>query len=1030
MAAERGGPRQPGLADGGGQSLLDVARGSEPQTLDASRRCIARIEGLGRLRGLQHLDLSANRIRRIEGLSALGSLRTLNLSGNLITKVEGLEKLFNLTALNLSYNRIHDLSGFQCLRGTSYKLSCIDLHSNCINDINHLLHCLKGLCCLTNLTLEKNGKTNPVCETAGYRETLLQTLPQLMVLDGRSVYGEPVDLAEGNCSNLQCLEDILDCLVSPGSPSSKDQNDAAVPVVTPHIDQALAYFRQRTKIPAQSSVSSSTELVSSSEPEKAILDKIQSEMRIKKIEDQISEILQKVSDASRREAPPNVLKAKRDTDPTSESDHESGKESNKKVVKRSKIPTYRRTTLSTRCHANHPKSKVTNREERSSSKCPHSHQRDSNLNSSSDAPDLEVVGRRAEILTGRQSNLEKVDEMNSNATEESTYRALIQELDQEKERRWKAEQAEKKLTEHVKELQKHAKEEKNIQSMAVYTTERLKEMILKERDAKTRLQADVQQLKSETERLTNELNQAKNKEAEHQKAMQALEETLSKMETQRLQQRAIEMKHVQEAELKASANEREVQLLRISLRQQGEKVKQLHELLILKEQEQRKELETRVALHGPEFQDALSKEVAKEEQRHEQRVKEFQEKINMLNQKYTELEDEFRLALTIEAKRFKEVKENFENAAADLVEHQQALFHLQQKENEMTSLIQDLTSIVKEQKVKIAELVKSNQEATANIKCRTEELETVIEQDKAKAVQVELLKKENGKLISQLTAQESVIDGLKMERKIWGQELAQQGAHLSQDRGKLEAKIEVLTNEIETLKKQKEQDSDTIRIKNKIVDDQTETIRRLKEGLQEKDQQMKKQHEESKKAQKHLQVQLDEKAAEFEELMEKIERQNERKEQLKQRLEEKEVELDDIKKAHSALKKKWQGKGELLSQLEVQVKHMKESFDTKEKKLIEERNKSLQTQRIAMEKLHEMDDAFRKQLESMLAAHEAELVQLANEKQKQIEAANEKVYCVEEEMRQLLQEMANNKKTMENKIRRITSALSDIQQDL
>lgn len=47
----------------------------------------------------------------------------------------------------------------------------------------------------------------------------------------------------------------------------------------------------------------------------------------------------------------------------------------------------------------------------------------------------------------------------------------------------------------------------------------------------------------------------------------------------------------------------------------------------------------------------------------------------------------------------------------------------------------------------------------------------------------------------------------------------------------------------------------------------------------------------------------------------------------------------------SALKKKWQGKDELLSQLEVQVKQMKEGFDMKEKKLIEERNKSLQAQR-------------------------------------------------------------------------------------
>ncbi|NXJ95063.1 LRCC1 protein, partial [Corythaixoides concolor] len=1009
------------------RSLLEVSLSSDLHTLNVHCNHLARIEGLSHLRNLQHLDLSSNQIRRIEGLSSLTNLRTLSLSCNLITKVEGLEKLFNLTVLNLSYNRIRDLSGFQCLHGASHKITHIDLHSNCVNNIYHLLQCTKGLCSLTNLTLQKNGKANPVCHTAGYRETVLQTLPQLTTLDGRNVSGEPVDLAEENCSDMQCLEDVLGCLVSSGSPSSRDQNYVTVPVVTPHIDQALARFRQRTRIPVQSTISSSTELVSSSEPEKAELDKIYSEIRIKKIEDQISQILQKVSDTSRREAPPNVLKAKRDTDPTSESENESGKENNRKAVKRSKIPTYRKTALSTRCHANHLKNKIIDREEKSSSKCLHSSQRDSHLNSSSDTRDLKVVGRKAEILTGRQSN---VEEINSNATEESTYRALIQELDQEKERRWKAEQAEKKLIEHVRELQKHAKEEKNIQSMAVYTTDRLKELILKEKDVKARLQADVQQLKGETDRLTNELNQAKNKEAEYQKAMQALEEALSKMETQRLQQRTIEMKQVQEAELKASANEREVQLLRISFRQQKEKVKQLHELLILREQEQRKELETRVALNGPEFQDALSKEVAKEEQRHEQRIKEFQEKINMLNQKYTELEDEFRLALTIEAKRFKEVKESFENVAADLVEHKRALFESEQKQKEMASLIQDLTSIVKEQKAKIAELTKSNEEATANLKCQTGKLETVIEENKQKAVQVELLKKENGKLVSQLTAQESVIDGLKMERKIWGQELAQQGAHLAQDRGKLEARIEVLTNEIEMLKKQKEQDSDTIRIKNKIVDDQTETIRRLKGGLQEKDKQIRKQHEENQEAQKLFQVQLDEKAAEFEKLMEKLERQNERKEELKQRLEEKEVELDDIKNAYSALKKKWQGKGELLSQLEVQVKQMKESFDIKEKKLTEERNKSLQTQRIAVEKLHEMDDAFRKQVESMLAAHQAELLQLAKEKDKQIEAANEKVYYVEEEMRQLLQETANNKKAMENKIRRLTHALSDIQQDL
>ncbi|XP_039551537.1 leucine-rich repeat and coiled-coil domain-containing protein 1 [Passer montanus] len=1014
-------PGELSLMDKGVKSLRDVSLSSDLHTLNAHCNLIARIQGLDHLRNLQHLDLSSNQIRRIEGLGSLARLRTLSLSCNLLTKVEGLEKLFNLTMLNLSYNRIHDLSGFRSLHGTRHKISHIDLHSNCVNNMNHLLQCTKGLHCLTNLTLERNGKANPVCHIAGYRETVLQSLPQLTALDGRNISGEPVDLAEENYSDLQGLEDILGSLVSSECPSTRDQNNVPLPLATPHIDQALAQFRQRSRVPVQGATSSSTELVSSSEPEKTQLDKIHNEMRIRKIEDQILQILQKVSDSSRQEAAPSALKAKRDTDPTSESENESGKENNRKVMKGSKIPTYRKTALSTKGHASHLKKKITNREEKkSSSKCPCSIQNDS---------PFKVVGRKAEILTGRQSNMEKVEECNSNPIEESTYRALIQELDQEKERRWKAEQAEKKLLEHVSELQKHAKEEKNIQSMALFTRDRLKELILKERDAKARLQADVQQLKGETERLTNELNQARNKEAEYQKAMRALEEALSKMETQRLQQRAAEMKQVQEAELKASANEREVQLLRISVRQQKEKVKQLHELLVLREQEQRKELGTRVALNGPEFQDALAKAVAKEEQRHEQHVRELQEKIHMSNQKYRELEDEFRLALTIEAKRFKEVKQGFEKASADLVEHKQALFELEQREKDMASLIQDLTNLVEEQKAKIAELTKSNEEATANLKCRTGELETLIEEDKQKAIQVELLKKENVKLISQLTAQESVIDGLKMERKIWGQELAEQGAHLAQDRGKLEAKIEILTNEIDTLKKQKEQDSDTIKIKNKIVDDQTETIRKLKEGLQEKDKQIKKHHEENREAQKLLQIQLDEKAAECEKLMKKLERQNERKEELKQLLEEKEVELDDIKNAHSALKKRWQGKGELLSQLEVQVKQMKENFDFKEKKLIEERNKSLQTQKIAVEKLHKMDNAFRKQLESVLAAHQEELLQLENEKEKQIEAANEKVYSVEEEMRELLQEMANNKKAMENKIRRLTNALNDIQQD-
>lgn len=57
----------------------------------------------------------------------------------------------------------------------------------------------------------------------GYRETVLQSLPQLTALDGRNISGESVDLAEENGSDFQCLEDILGSLVSSGCPPSQDQ---------------------------------------------------------------------------------------------------------------------------------------------------------------------------------------------------------------------------------------------------------------------------------------------------------------------------------------------------------------------------------------------------------------------------------------------------------------------------------------------------------------------------------------------------------------------------------------------------------------------------------------------------------------------------------------------------------------------------------------------------------------------------------------------------------------------------------------
>ncbi|KAM5137054.1 leucine-rich repeat and coiled-coil domain-containing protein 1 isoform 6-T6 [Callospermophilus lateralis] len=713
--------------------------------------------------------------------------------------------------------------------------------------------------------------------------------------------------------------------------------------------------------------------------------------------------------------PEKDLRPKRDTDVTSESDYGNRKECNRKIPRRSKIPYYARSIQTIKHHNRNNIFVSCNRK----IKQPY-------------FKDLYVRSSLANcnFLQELEEQKNEIIKVENSIVEDNTYRSLVEQLDQEREMRWKAEQAEKKLMEYIDELHKQASEKKDVHSLALLTTDRLKDIIFRERNAKAQLEIMVHKLQNEIKKLTIELIKTRDQQEDHIRHLRTLEKALEKMERQKGQQQAAQIRLLQEVEIKAAAADREINLLRTSLHQEKEQVQQLHELLALKEQEHRKELETREFFSDAEFQDALAKEIAKEERKHEQEIKEYHDKVGILNQQYLDLENEFRIALTVEARRFKEVKDGFENVATELAKSKHALIWAQRKENESSSLIKDLTCMVKEQKTKLAEVSKLKQETAANLQNQINTLEILIEDDKQKSIQIELLKHEKVQLISELAAKESLIYGLRTERKVWGHELAQQGSTLAQNRGKLEAQIESLTRENESLRKGNERDIDALRIKCKIIEDQTETITKLKDSVQEKDEQIRALKEKITEVEKSAQEQLDEKCAQLDSIIEKLERHNERKEKLKQQLKTKELELEEIRKAYSSLNQKWHDKGELLCHLETQVKEAKVKFENKEKKLKAERDKSIELQKDAMKKLHCLDDAFKKQVDAIVEAHQAEIIQLETEKQKCIDSANLKVHQVEEEMRELLEETCKNKKAMEEKIKQLACALNEIQQDM
>lgn len=78
------------------------------------------------------------------------------------------------------------VAGLMPLHGLKYKLRYIDLHSNCIDSIHHLLQCTVGLHFLTNLILEKDGEGNPICLVPGRQQLIYYDA--FLTLKCKSVY--------------------------------------------------------------------------------------------------------------------------------------------------------------------------------------------------------------------------------------------------------------------------------------------------------------------------------------------------------------------------------------------------------------------------------------------------------------------------------------------------------------------------------------------------------------------------------------------------------------------------------------------------------------------------------------------------------------------------------------------------------------------------------------------------------------------------------------------------------------------------
>lgn len=126
--------------------------------------------------GLLQLDLRGNRIFELENIFITrDTYEIVDLSDNEIQTLDNIPPLLNLKELYLCDNSIREINiDAQNLPN----ISVLNLHGNKISSISSI-SCLSELKSLRCLLLTEN----PICQLENYRERILETIPQLQVLD-------------------------------------------------------------------------------------------------------------------------------------------------------------------------------------------------------------------------------------------------------------------------------------------------------------------------------------------------------------------------------------------------------------------------------------------------------------------------------------------------------------------------------------------------------------------------------------------------------------------------------------------------------------------------------------------------------------------------------------------------------------------------------------------------------------------------------------------------------------------------------
>jgi len=609
------------LIDAGITSLHDVPVNSSLLSLNLHCNYIVHIDNLHSAHALCHLDLSSNRITSMRGLSSLSRLQTLNLSCNFIDHVIGLGGLVSLISLNISYNKIVNIDGFQELDSNAYQLKFLQLQGNQLSSVDHVIQYLKRCRSLRSLVLVSHGSdtNNPLCSEANYGEKMIQSLPHLINIDGLDVSIHCASSA-GEHFDSEYVGDLYSdgksSIDNAGNVNGSRQVSATF-VNYQHnmISDALETDSSAVCFSTTVCHSNATGVTSGSEESQRIFSRHKMHMN--------GGDKRTLNSSSERK---KLSKAKASCVETDTSDTLSN---NKQINK-----------------GNACLDGLADTGEKA----------DKNVTSTMHESGLKYDCYKKKTV--KQYEHSSILEKKQRDDLKDMYIKIMKDLEIERDRRLKAEEISKCMSQQLQlALQDQATGE-NVQEVRK-AVKHLKKTLTIEKDLHQRAKSEVDSLKAKVIELQNYLVNREQLVEELMHTVDTYKESIKVREKEHSDKEIELNQQVQESKLKAGALAHEMELIKLESSHAKQQIGYLENMLAECEKTHKNTHVSQQALKSQDVEDLISKAFAKAETSkiHDNCVP--KEKYDAFIRKYAELENEFRAALQIESQRFKQLQVSF-----------------------------------------------------------------------------------------------------------------------------------------------------------------------------------------------------------------------------------------------------------------------------------------------------------------------------------------------------------------------------------